>query len=73
MRYYFGENGWPKSKLGDPPKTEQEEELLINSLQVRPLLVIPYICHTCLMSPALRIRFHSTWRGQERRGLARVT
>ncbi|CAM9182052.1 unnamed protein product [Scytosiphon promiscuus] len=39
MRYYFGENGWPKSKLGDPPKTEQEQELLINSLQDRKTII----------------------------------
>lgn len=34
MRYYFGENGWPKSKLGAPPETDQEKDLLIDSLQV---------------------------------------
>ncbi|CAM9944253.1 unnamed protein product [Ectocarpus sp. 8 AP-2014] len=35
MRYYFGENGWPKSKLGAPPETDQEKDLLIDSLQDR--------------------------------------
>lgn len=35
MRYYFGENGWPKSKLGGPPETDDEKNLLIDSLQVR--------------------------------------
>ncbi|CAM9905890.1 unnamed protein product [Pylaiella littoralis] len=35
MRYYFGENGWPKSKLGAPPETDEEKELLIDSLQDR--------------------------------------
>lgn len=35
MRYYFGENGWPKSKLGGAPQTDGEKELLIDSLQVR--------------------------------------
>lgn len=35
MRYYFGENGWPKSKLGGPPQTDDEKTVLIDSLQVR--------------------------------------
>ena len=35
MRYYFGENGWPQSKLGGPPQTDDEKTLLIDSLQVR--------------------------------------
>ncbi|CAM9472489.1 unnamed protein product [Ectocarpus sp. 12 AP-2014] len=35
MRYYFGENGWPRSKLGPPPETDQEKDLLIDSLQDR--------------------------------------
>eukprot|EP00904_Undaria_pinnatifida_P009252 jgi/Undpi1/5457/HiC_scaffold_2.g00736.m1 len=35
MRYYFGENGWPQSKLGGPPQTDDEKTLLIDSLQDR--------------------------------------
>ncbi|CAM9902292.1 unnamed protein product [Laminaria digitata] len=35
MRYYFGENGWPASKLGGPPETDDEKTLLIDSLQDR--------------------------------------
>ena len=34
MRYYFGENGWPKSKLGGSPETDSEKDQLIDSLQV---------------------------------------
>lgn len=34
MRYYFGVNGWPKSKLGAPPETDSAREVLIDSLQV---------------------------------------
>lgn len=35
MRFYFGENGWPKSKLGAAPETDEEKELLVDSLQVQ--------------------------------------
>ncbi|CAM9123475.1 unnamed protein product [Ascophyllum nodosum] len=35
MRYYFGENGWPKSKLGGSPETDSEKDQLIDSLQAR--------------------------------------
>lgn len=42
MRFYFGENGWPKSKLGAAPETDEEKELLIDSLQVMKLSV-----HSC--------------------------
>lgn len=34
MRFYFDEHGWPTSKLGASPETEEEKELLIDSLQV---------------------------------------
>jgi len=34
MRYYFGENGWPKSKLGGPPETDADKDQLIDMLQV---------------------------------------
>lgn len=34
MRYYFGENGWPKSKLGGPPETDADKDQLIDLLQV---------------------------------------
>lgn len=34
MRYYFGENGWPASKLGVPPEAEADRAALIDSLQV---------------------------------------
>lgn len=34
MRFYFAENGWPKSKLGAVPETDEEKDLLIDSLQV---------------------------------------
>lgn len=34
MRFYFGENGWPKSTLGAAPETDEEKELLVDSLQV---------------------------------------
>lgn len=37
MRFYFGENGWPKSKLGAAPETDEEKDLLIDSLQVLAL------------------------------------
>ena len=35
MRYYFGENGWPKSKLGDPPTEKEAQEAMLNTLQDR--------------------------------------
>lgn len=35
MRFYFGENGWPTSKLGASPDTDEEKDLLIDSLQDR--------------------------------------
>jgi len=34
MRYYFDKNGWPTSKLGAAPETDEEKELLVDSLQV---------------------------------------
>lgn len=34
MRFYFGENGWPASKLGGPPRSDEEKNTLIDSLQV---------------------------------------
>lgn len=35
MRYHFSRNGWPASKLGSPPTTEDEQEALIDALQAR--------------------------------------
>ncbi|CAM9378794.1 unnamed protein product [Discosporangium mesarthrocarpum] len=35
MRYYFGANGWPSSKLGSPPGTESDQTALIDALQDR--------------------------------------
>lgn len=35
MRYHFGENGWPTTKLGPPPETKEAQETLLNTLQDR--------------------------------------
>ncbi|CAM9767441.1 unnamed protein product, partial [Chrysoparadoxa australica] len=35
MRFHFGENGWPSSKLGPAPTSDDEQERLIDSLQDR--------------------------------------
>lgn len=35
MRYYFGENGWPTSKLGAPPTTDAAKEAMLNTVQDR--------------------------------------
>lgn len=35
MRYHFGKTGWPSSKLGPPPETQEAQEALIDKLQAR--------------------------------------
>jgi hypothetical protein len=35
MRYYFGEYGWPTSKMGPPPASDQSKDELIDALQDR--------------------------------------
>mmetsp|Transcript_2227 Transcript_2227/g.3300 ORF Transcript_2227/g.3300 Transcript_2227/m.3300 type:complete len:303 (-) Transcript_2227:208-1116(-) len=35
MRYHFGENGWPSWKLGPAPTTEEEQNIMLNTLQDR--------------------------------------
>jgi len=35
MKYYFGEYGWPESKLGSSPTTEEEKTALVDKLQDR--------------------------------------
>lgn len=40
MRYYFGENGWPSSKLGAPPGSDTEKDALVDALQVRKMAVM---------------------------------
>ncbi|KAJ8619121.1 hypothetical protein MRB53_015307 [Persea americana] len=37
MRWYFGENGWPSSKVfGTPPAADADREKLIDTIQVKP-------------------------------------
>ena len=35
MRFYFGENGWPTSKLGPAPDKQDAREAMLNTLQDR--------------------------------------
>lgn len=35
MRYYFGERGWPTSKLGPTPAEQDAREAMLNTLQDR--------------------------------------
>lgn len=50
MRYYFGEYGWPSSKMGGPPQTDAEKENLVDSLQVGLSNAISVVCdHECRM------------------------
>jgi hypothetical protein len=35
MRYYFGEHGWPTSKLGPAPSEQDAREAMLNTLQDR--------------------------------------
>lgn len=35
MSYYFGEYGWPQSKLGAPPTSDAAKEGMLNTLQDR--------------------------------------
>ncbi|CAD6259103.1 unnamed protein product [Miscanthus lutarioriparius] len=37
MRWYFGENGWPSSKIFEtPPSTDSDKEKLVDIIQVKP-------------------------------------
>lgn len=56
MRFYFGENGWPASKLGPPPTSDAEKDDLVDALQDRKTMIYKeYIADgTAVLRPGIQ-------------------